>query len=1486
MLKRNSTSTLPLFLLTLTILGLMLISSALTVAVDAAWSKTITLKNYLNDVKFREELLSYEIDFPGTFPKENLKLSEGSTVMEYQLSNVQEDGYGNLESATVWFRAGLDASSSITSFPTRTFVLEEDSSYNANFPDRVTFHNNGDGTATIKSNLQTIMVPYNVSNPYTNHAPIMKISRDEGSTWVGEGSINQANAISTSIIENGNLYLIYRIIYDFGNNKEYQVDLKVQYNEKHVTVDEKMTNISIDDGLQFKFSYDNGVNPNGRLAIGDAKYSSHDSGVYYEGRDANGKLPYNLGIFSYNASDCKRATVFWNDSGSNAIAFSLYKLKDWKTEKYYAWSMKAADEALYFYDTGTDEFMQVKLGGERRYWAISLIPRDEVTVESQDGSRDFYWYATSDLSGLTTDSRQQMGGGPEIRLFQKLGGFSLNWFKDLTFEWNDTSARYVDTNSYTFSEWKDFNNVPYNGYNDRMGLYNKYFDAFAASANNYGRTQPDSIGAYASSRASWDYNTRLHVRSWIIWFINAQMDLQEYMPFSPMMADHPNFAAEGFFPGIYCAVFPNYPRTAEWKADYYEFLENWLKIYIRKDNPQYNTLAGRAVENISCYNFASLDGIYHNLNGFKNWYDGTDITEDAEVKDGLKKLLNWNMNSLVTAADIAYYNGSYSHVPPIGDHSNQLEDPDWKFEDTLYNMATMVQNSLPTLSSNLKWCLTQGAEGTKPNLESVLFNDFGGILRYDFGGQDETYLYFANINGETNEFDMSITTKSGSYNRVKRHFSDYRWGRGALGGNLIYASQGTIYSWNEAESYGVYPDAPISTYQVGNNALNYGETDEVLYNFDFAQFFRGGDYKSGYISRAVMMVREDYVGIYDDVNPGTSGIFKWETYGVSTPDIIGVKTGDDDNLHVVGSPGTLSTASSISAGAIVNSDEYVFMEDGTETYSDSNVSFDGINGYARVNELAIFEGTSISYDDFGLSVSGGDFGASAKYDSTANSIAGRFAGKSGGTISVTLPSGFDTTGISVKVEGSTVSHTLNSGVVSFDVTIAQSEGYRSYTITGGSGVVAHAIPGQIEAEDYSAMSGVVVKSGSDSDGTDIVGWVDAGDWMDYEVNVDTTGTYTVEYRVASGSNNITFELRDGSTVLDSQDSATTGSWTSWKTISGTVNLTAGNNTLRIYAVGDGWDINWLKFTLDSSGSTTSFTPVADVYIRAGSYADNNYGTNADLIVKEQSSPGDYTRRTYIKFDLSSAGLSSVNSAKIKLYCNYLYNNTAFSVTASQVSDDSWTEGGITWNNAPAIGSNIISNDITATGQYFEWDVTNYVNSELSGDKIITIALHDPAKNNLYAYFNSKEAGSNKPVLEVSTSTTTPQFSGYYRLVNKYYNEELDANSGDDFVQNKTITQNDDRKWDFVHISGDYYQLVNKAYGKYLEAESGDGAQARARVASGLDNQIWEIVDSGDGYYFLYNKAYGTELDANSDSYVRTRTVSGGGDRKWDIISTD
>ncbi|AUD00892.1 carbohydrate-binding protein [Spirosoma pollinicola] len=122
-----------------------------------------------------------------------------------------------------------------------------------------------------------------------------------------------------------------------------------------------------------------------------------------------------------------------------------------------------------------------------------------------------------------------------------------------------------------------------------------------------------------------------------------------------------------------------------------------------------------------------------------------------------------------------------------------------------------------------------------------------------------------------------------------------------------------------------------------------------------------------------------------------------------------------------------------------------------------------------------------------------------------------------------------------------------------------------------------ALPGRIQAEDYDAINDVRPETTLDIDGGQDMGNIDDGDWLDFNVNLATAGTYTVNFRVANNYGNGLIEFRNSAgATLGQVGIPRTYGWQNWTTVSLTTNLSAGNQLLRIVAVRGAFNFNWFE----------------------------------------------------------------------------------------------------------------------------------------------------------------------------------------------------------------------------------------------------------------------------------------------------------------------
>ncbi|UOB16790.1 family 16 glycosylhydrolase [Abyssalbus ytuae] len=172
---------------------------------------------------------------------------------------------------------------------------------------------------------------------------------------------------------------------------------------------------------------------------------------------------------------------------------------------------------------------------------------------------------------------------------------------------------------------------------------------------------------------------------------------------------------------------------------------------------------------------------------------------------------------------------------------------------------------------------------------------------------------------------------------------------------------------------------------------------------------------------------------------------------------------------------------------------------------------------------------------------------------------------------------------------------------SFTVTSSNGEISGSAQIIVNTVTNASPLPGKIEAEDYKdggegtgyhdvdagntggayKNDDVDIEVTGDESGDYNVGWIEAGEWLAYDINATATSqTYDIEFRIASPSGDGSFHLElDGASVTDVINVTATGGWQSYTTV--TVNniyINSGLHELRIVFDSSGLNLNYIEFS--------------------------------------------------------------------------------------------------------------------------------------------------------------------------------------------------------------------------------------------------------------------------------------------------------------------
>lgn len=146
--------------------------------------------------------------------------------------------------------------------------------------------------------------------------------------------------------------------------------------------------------------------------------------------------------------------------------------------------------------------------------------------------------------------------------------------------------------------------------------------------------------------------------------------------------------------------------------------------------------------------------------------------------------------------------------------------------------------------------------------------------------------------------------------------------------------------------------------------------------------------------------------------------------------------------------------------------------------------------------------------------------------------------------------------------------------------------YVTYNPVHDTGIYTD-IPARIEAEAYNAMNGVSIEGVKDVDGTADVGWIDAGDWIGYNINVPESRAYYFYFRIASNAKT-SLEVQENGAPLDTLQIPFSGGWQSWTTLEMPITLSQGKHKLRVYTSTGKFNLNWILITDNALSTPESF----------------------------------------------------------------------------------------------------------------------------------------------------------------------------------------------------------------------------------------------------------------------------------------------------------
>ncbi|MDP5275922.1 carbohydrate-binding protein [Chengkuizengella axinellae] len=397
---------------------------------------------------------------------------------------------------------------------------------------------------------------------------------------------------------------------------------------------------------------------------------------------------------------------------------------------------------------------------------------------------------------------------------------------------------------------------------------------------------------------------------------------------------------------------------------------------------------------------------------------------------------------------------------------------------------------------------------------------------------------------------------------------------------------------------------------------------------------------------------------------------------------------------------------------------------------------------------------------------------------------------------------------------------------------------------------------QVEAENFSDMSGVQTESANDAGGGLVVGHTDDGDYLVFNNMNFENGAESVEVRVATEAVGGQIEFRLGSptgTLISTVDVPNTGGWQSWVTNSASVSSVEGVHDLYVVFASENGGIgnfNWFKFneTIPEETEISAFERIEvenyDVLYGIQTESANDAGGGLNV---GHTDDGDYI------------GFNNVN-----------FENGAVSVDA-RVSTDS--DGGVLEFRLDSTDGTLISTlEVTKTGGWQSWVTKSADVSNVEG-------THD-----LYIVFKSDTGGIGNLnwVTFHKTDIEQPEINAFEKIEVENYNTQYGVQTENTSDEGGGLNVGHTDNGDYIGFNNVNFE--NGAVGVDVRAATdSEGGTLEFRVdnPTGAIIGTVEITNTGGWQTWVTETAEISNVTGVHDLYVVFQNGSGGiGNINW------
>jgi len=288
------------------------------------------------------------------------------------------------------------------------------------------------------------------------------------------------------------------------------------------------------------------------------------------------------------------------------------------------------------------------------------------------------------------------------------------------------------------------------------------------------------------------------------------------------------------------------------------------------------------------------------------------------------------------------------------------------------------------------------------------------------------------------------------------------------------------------------------------------------------------------------------------------------------------------------------------------------------------------------------------------------------------------------------------------------------------------------TVTDGSGAPVAGVPVTFTAPSSGASATFAGGAAAVSVSTDASG---VATTPTLTANA-TTGAFQVTASTANSSTPASYTLTNGSAATTSPSASPSASTSTSASPSPSTSTSTSASP---------------SPSPSSTGTTTTYTfkATADSYVRSDDTA-STHGSEY-VLGTEAGSSSTPTLNAYVRFNVTGV-TGTVTSANLQLYS---FATSALGVLVDKTTSD-WTEAGLTYANAPAIGAQVGAGPNIAVNTWASVNITNAVTGNGGYDFALTTTR---TANNKFA---SRESTATPPTLVVTAvtggSTTTPTTS--------------------------------------------------------------------------------------------------------------------------------